>query len=144
MKQGEIGLNLAQGKANEVLIEFENLASNIEKENSLAQQAMKNEGQRDEPKADSLKSLPSQMQKQINLVTQKMEDIKKLDFDVALEDNDEKIQSLHQKMDNQVKQTKMSLAKLESEISEKQKQKAKSGVLTEHQWEDQMSWVLKN
>ena len=44
MKQGEIGLNLAQGKANEVLIEFENLASNIENENLLAQQAMKNEG----------------------------------------------------------------------------------------------------
>ena len=36
MNQGEIGLSLAQGKANEVLIQFENLSKNLEKETSLA------------------------------------------------------------------------------------------------------------
>ena len=43
----------------------------------------------------------------------------------------------------QVGQTKASLMQLETDLIEKQKQKAKSGVLTEHQWEDEMSWVLK-
>ena len=89
MNQGEIGLSLAQGKANEVLIQFENLSKNFEKETSLAQEAMKNEGQREEPKIDDIKKLPSQMENQINLLTKKMEAIKKLDDDLALNQNDE-------------------------------------------------------
>ena len=50
---------------------------------------MKNEGQREEPKIDDIKKLPSQMENQINLLTKKMEAIKKLDDDVALNQNDE-------------------------------------------------------
>lgn len=59
---------------------------------------MKNEGMREEPKIDEIKKLPSQMENQINLLTKKMEAIKKLDDDVALTQNDEQIQALHEKM----------------------------------------------
>ena len=59
---------------------------------------MKNEGLREEPKVDQIKKLPSQMETQINLLTKKMEAIKKLDDDVALSENDANIQSLHEKM----------------------------------------------
>ena len=49
---------------------------------------MKNEGLREEPKIDDIKLLPSQMENQINLLSKKMEAIKKLDDDVALAEND--------------------------------------------------------
>ena len=77
------------------MLQFENLSSNIQKESDLAQQAMRNEGQRDEPKVSLIKKLPSEMEEKVNILTSKMEKIKKLDEDVALEDNDEKIEELH-------------------------------------------------
>ena len=70
----------------------------MEKENSFAQEAMKNEELREEPKIDEIKKLPSQMESQINLLAKKMEAIKKLDDDVALTQNDDDIQALHEKM----------------------------------------------
>jgi len=70
----------------------------LEKENSFAQEAMKNEELREEPKIDEIKKLPSQMENQINLLAKKMEAIKKLDDDVALTQNDDDIQALHEKM----------------------------------------------
>ena len=70
----------------------------MEKENSFAQEAMKNEELREEPKIDEIKKLPSQMENQINLLAKKMEAIKKLDDDVALTQNDDDIQALHEKM----------------------------------------------
>jgi len=70
----------------------------LEKENSFAQEAMKNEELREEPKIDEIKKLPSQMESQINLLAKKMEAIKKLDDDVALTQNDDDIQALHEKM----------------------------------------------
>ena len=82
---------------------------------------MKNEGLREEPKIDDIKLLPSQMENQINLLSKKMEAIKKLDDDVALAENDGTIQSLHEKMLKQVDQTKASLMQLETDLIEKQK-----------------------
>ena len=70
----------------------------MEKENSFAQEAMKNEELREEPKIDEIKKLPSQMESQINLLAKKMEAIKKLDDDVALTQNDDDIQALLEKM----------------------------------------------
>ena len=139
--QGELGLEMAQGKANDIKSDISTIEANLAQESAFTMQRVQEELKKDKPIPDD-GAAAKMMHKKINFIEKKLNSIKELQKYCQLESNNELLDSSFQKMKTLVVSTEKGINELNDKIKEKQKKAEDTGAVSDADWNKQMNFVI--